>query len=116
MSTWSADIQIGKIWRSIHGLSWPFTFKFAFKNCFESHQLESLKLVHDLMAAIAKAPVWQKLSFYRFGGSNPALSGNLILSNHQDTANNLFDKTKDATEKDSNNTNAGAIACGPNND
>ena len=50
------------------------------------------------------------------GGSNPALSGNLILSNHQDTANNLFDKTKDATEKDSNNTNAGAIACGPNND
>jgi hypothetical protein len=31
-------------------------------------------------------------------------TGNLILSNHQDTANNLFDKTKDATEKDSNNT------------
>ena len=41
----------------------------------------------------------------------------MILSNHQDTANNLFDKTKDAIEKNDNNATAqGAIASGPNND
>ena len=56
------------------------------------------------------------IEIFLFQGPS-TVSGNMILSNHQDTANNLFDKTKDAIEKnDTNATAQGAIASGPNND